>query len=136
MEITRFSEHGFEPQYQSFHLKHIIEPMLKLYRTRNYEDIPQVGIEYFKKFAKFVYENLDDFKYGIWVFVNNHIEYSSLSHLKSKISVWKADICDFIYVYDVNLDEKYKITDKRARFFGCYIPQKELKYITNIHKVR
>jgi len=135
MEITRFSNHGFEPQYQSFHLENTIKPMLKLYKTGKYESMSQAGIEYFKKFAKFIYENQDDFKYGIWVFVNDCIEYHSLSHLKRKVSMWKADICDFVYVYDVNLDEKYKITDKRARFFGCYIPQKELKYITNIRKI-
>jgi len=141
MKIIRFSDSGFSPQYQDYHLRSLIWPLLNYFYNRDFplyskaRAIFSSNHQYFKRLAQFIYENEEDFEYGIWAFIDGHVNNASLNHLNKRVSVWKAEIPDHIYVYDVNLNEKYLITDKRAQFFGFFIPSKELKFVSDVKKI-
>jgi hypothetical protein len=80
-------------------------------------------------------ENISDFQYGIWAFIDSYKNNQSLNHLKHRVPCWSADISDDIIVYSVNWDKKIKITDDECKVFGFYIPANQLKTLKNIKRV-
>ena len=80
-------------------------------------------------------ENISDFQYGIWAFIDGYKNNQSLNHLKHRVPCWSADISDDTIVYSVNWDKKIKITDDECKVFGFYIPANQLKTLKNIKRV-
>lgn len=126
MKIIRYSPYGFTPQYQSHHLEmvnyHFNQFDISLFPF-HLQNIIKIQHEQAIKFYK---ENYDDFKYGIWAFIDGFKNNQALNHLKNKVPCWKAEISDDTTVYDVNWTKKIKVTDGECRLFGFYIPKKEL----------
>lgn len=126
MRIIRYSINKFEPQYQSHHLK-MVDNELSNFNIEEYPSHLQKFImAQHEKLVPFYKENYNDFKYGIWAFIDGFKDNQSLNHLKKKVPCWRAEISDETTVYGVNWDEKFKITNDLCKLFGFFIPQREL----------
>jgi hypothetical protein len=132
MIIIRYSIHKFEPQYQSEHLKHVNYHLYNFDISEIPEHLKPAVQERHDLLINFYKENYNDLQYGIWVFIDGYKNNQSLNHLKRKTPYWKAEISDDTIVYDVNWDRKMKITDKRCKFFGCYIPKNQLNTLKEL----
>lgn len=136
IEVERYSIEGFKPQYQSHHLA------INMFEINNIEKmytdlglpLPYETYQDFLNKIEFRKENLQDFKYGIWVFISGYKNNQALNHLKVKVPCWIAELPEDTIVYDVNWTKKMKLKDDECKYFGCYIPKRNLKEISNIHK--
>lgn len=134
MKIIRYSVAAFEPQEQTHHAKHI---QFHLY---------DFDIDKFPEFARwqilkiheqkvaFYREHLEDFRCGIWCFVDGHKSNQSLNHLKKKVPCWEAEVPDDIECYDCNWEKLITISDSDVLCGGCYIPEREMWKIRNIRR--
>lgn len=82
----------------------------------------------------FYKEHLEDFKYGIWCFIDGHKNNQALNHLKTKIPCWEAEVPDNIECYDCNWNKLTTISDSIVLWGGCYIPKREMWKIKNIRR--
>jgi len=63
MKIVRFSDSGFIPQYQDYHLRSLIWLLLNYFYNRHFPLNPKARAifssndQYFKRLAQFIYEN-------------------------------------------------------------------------------
>lgn len=80
----------------------------------------------------FYKEHLEDFKRGIWCFVDGYKCNQSLNHLKRKVPCWEAEVPDDIECYDCNWEKLITISDPVVLWGGCYIPEREIWKIRNI----
>ena len=134
MKIIRYSFHAFKPQNQTVHMKEINRELYDFNLNGIPEFLKRVVLERHEKMVKFYTENLEDFKRGIWVFVDGHKNNMALNHLKCKVPCFEAEIDEDTEVYGVNLDHKMKINDCEVEAFGCYIPERSLKSIHNVKR--
>lgn len=141
MEIFRFSNDAFKPQYQDHHYKEILELMsdewFYNYCLPNSPEHLRLGMTRTHEERKPFYEaNIEYFKYGIWVFTSLNFSKQSLNHLIIMPKLYKAEIEDDAICYSVNLDSKHTITKcPCSDVFGCYTPEQELYKISNIIKL-
>ena len=134
MKVIRYSIYGFKPQYQSHHMERI---NYHLYNF-NINDFP----EHFRYIiqrnhetqVKFYTEHFNDFKHGIWCFIDGHKDNLSLNHLKRKVPCWEAELPDDVECYDCNWERITTISDPYILCGGCYIPKRELSKLSNIKK--
>lgn len=101
-KIIRYSIYGFNPQYQSHHLENINYDLYKF----NIKDFPE-HLQYIiqkrhNRLLPFYQEHYEDFKEGIWLFIEGHKNNQALNHLKRKVPCWKAEVEDDVLVYDCN----------------------------------
>ena len=101
-KIIRYSIQGFEPQYQSEHLKNINYHL----NNFNINDFPE-HLRYIiqhnhEAHLQFYKENYKDFQYGIWFFIDGHKNNQSINHLKQKVPCWEAEKENKVLVNDVN----------------------------------
>lgn len=133
--IIRYSLYGFNPQYQSHHLKHINYDLYNF----NIKDFPEhlqyVIQERHNRLLPFYQEHYEDFKEGIWFFLEGHKNNQALNHLKRKVPCWKAEIEDDAIIYDVNWESIVTLDNSIVEMFGCYIPKREMYKIHNIQKI-
>lgn len=129
IKIIRYSMHGFKPQYQSEHLKnvhyHLYDFNINAFPEHSRWEIQRIH----ERNVKFYTEHYEDFKEGIWVFLDGHKDNMSLNHLKHKVPCWEAEIESDVLVYDCNWESVIPVTDSIVECFGCYIPKSE------IHKI-
>lgn len=150
--LERYSEGGFEPQYQSEHLndnKYLLMSD-EDYITWLKENIPPNCYNeeiYIKQLLKekwkhqdFYKENIKDFQYGIWCFLKgeadefelNHLPCEPLKYLKKNIGfINKDDINDFI-IYDCNLEIKGTLLNSEITWCGFYVPQRSIQFINKV----
>ena len=134
-KIIRYSLYGFKPQYQSHHLEHVNYDLYNF----NIKDFPE-HLQYViqkrhDKLLPFYKEHYEDFKEGIWFFLEGHKNNQSLNHLKRKVPCWKAEIEDGAIVYDCNWENIVPLNNPIVEMFGCYLPKREMYKIHNIQKV-
>lgn len=131
MKIIRYSFDGFKPQYQSHHLKYVDYHLNEF----NLNEIPThlqfECLKFHNKIVPFFKENYNDFKYGLWAFIDGFKDNQSLNHIKKRVPCWEAEISNDTIVYHVNWDKKFKITDERCKLFGFYIPKNQLITLKN-----
>ncbi len=137
MKVIRYSQAAFEPQELTHHAKHI---KYHLYGEFNLEDYPEslrdeIQCIHEQK-AAFYKEHLEDFKCGIWRFVDGHKSNQSLNHLKKKVPCWETEVPDDIQCYDCNWDKLITISDPIVLWGGCYIPKREMWKIRNVRRRR
>ena len=122
-KIIRYSTYGFKPQIQSHHLQHID---YHLYHF-NINDFPEHLQYYIQKrhdeLLPFYKEHYNDFKEGIWFFLDGHKSNQSLNHLKRNITCLEAEIEDDVEVYDCNWEYVTTLDDPIVEFDGCYLPK-------------
>jgi hypothetical protein len=106
MRIVRFSNDGFEPQYQSYHLK----------------KMPYCDNE------KLV-------EYGVWAFLDGYIKVNDLDRLGEFKHVWVADIFPDSIVVDATFSKLLKITEQECKDRGFFIPQSSMNSIKNIKQI-
>lgn len=135
MRIIRYSVNGFKPQYQSYHLKDVYYHLYNFNIADYPEWMHEIVLDMHYKRVMFYKENISDFQYGIWAFIDGYKNNQSLNHLKHRVPCWSADISDDTIVYSVNWDKKIKITDDECKVFGFYIPANQLKTLKNIKRV-
>lgn len=135
MKVIRYSVNGFRPQYQSNHLNtHVLYHLkrfdLSVFPKHLRWQIKQIHDNLYP----FYKENFDDFRYGVWVFIDGYKDNQSLNHLKRKVPCYEAELPDDIIVYDVNWSKQMKLSDPECKIFGCYVPKRSLKGIKNIRR--
>lgn len=136
VHIIRYSKTAFKPRYQSVHYEFRKDFLRELKRGENSFLHKYYSLGEMKMKAKFIEEHLEDFKYGLWVFIDGYKNNMSLNHLTELVPCWEADIEDNTEVYDVNLEKTMLITDDLVKLYGCFIPSRELNKILNIKRRR
>jgi hypothetical protein len=137
MQIIRYSQNGFIPQFQKYHLQQID---YHLNGGFNLSDFPihlqDIILKQHNQHVLFYKENFEDFQYGVWVFIKGWVNEYSLNHIPDKKYpvCWEAKINDNTTVYDINWEEKTTINNKYLIAHGCYIPEKSLSSLRNIKK--
>lgn len=131
MIIERYSINKFKPQYQSKHLAQVNLELDESWFKNNFmnfcpEHLKHVCLERHNRIVPFFKDHYNDFKYGIWAFIDGYKNNQSLNHLKRKVPCWKAEISDNTVVYDVNWEKQMLITDPECKYFGFYIPANQL----------
>lgn len=138
--IERYSNTGFEPQYQSYHLK---SDEYYFMSDEEYVNSLENLNEYQKHFCllekkrheDFYKENYNDFKFGIWCFIKgyannfelNHLSGNAMKYLKHNIG-YINNPDDFI-VYDCNLQEKFMLSNYIYKESGFYVPERMIEKI-------
>lgn len=139
MRIERYSIHGFEPQEQTHHASHIQYHITDQF-LRDIDKYPKHLLYELQKIHQtkkaFYLQHLDDFKSGIWCFVEGYKNNQSLNHLKHKVPCWIAEVPNDIECYDCNWTKLTTISDTDVLWGGCFIPERELHKITNIQRKR
>lgn len=136
MKIIRYSVAAFEPQEQTHHAKHI-QYHLYEFDIEKFPEFARWQIqEIHEKKVKFYKEHLEDFKCGIWCFVDGYKNNQSLNHLKKKIPCWEAEVPDDLECYDCNWEKLITISDSDVLWGGCYIPERETWKIRNVRRRR
>lgn len=133
-KIIRYSIYGFKPQIQTHHLKDID---YHLYHF-NINGFP-THLQYYiqkrhDKLLPFYKEHYNDFKEGIWFFLDGYKNNQSLNHLKKKVPCWEAEIVDDVEVFDCNWEYITTLNDPIVEMFGCYLPKREMYKIDNIKR--
>lgn len=136
IKVIRYSVHGFEPQEQTHHMDgvnyHLYNFDINEYPEKaryNIQRIHEQRVDFYKK-------HLDDFKYGIWCFLDGYKDNLSLNHLKKRVPCWEAELPDDVECYDCNWERLTTISDPIIMCGGCYIPKRELYKLKNIQKRR
>ena len=134
MQVIRFSDEGFKPQYQSYHLESVkweqtefdIEKFPEFLR-RDIQANHDSHITFYDKYY-------DDLTSGVWVFIKGNLCRQSLNHLKEIPICWEATLPDDTFVIDVNWEKQIRLDDSLCRVFGCFVPESSLQYISNTHQ--
>ncbi len=136
IKVIRYSKQAFKPQIQSHHMEHIHYLM----NDFNINDFPEhlryVIQKNHDKQIPFFKENYDDFKEGVWMFVDGHKDNLSLNHLKERVPCFEADVPEDLECYDCNWEFKTTISDERILYGGAYVPKRELYKLKNIKRRR
>ena len=136
MHIIRYSDDGFRPQYQSFHLADI-EYECNEY-MKDFDSIPDhlksVSLERHNRIISFYKQHMDLFQQGVWAFIDGHKDNQALNHLRHKVPCWEADIDNNAVVVGVNWDHLMFIRDSECTVFGFYIPKQSMWSLRNIER--
>ncbi len=112
MKIIRYSVTAFEPQKQTHHAKHIQYHLSDEFKIEDYPEFMRWQIQKIhEQKVAFYTEHLNDFKCGIWCFVDGYKSNQSLNHLKQKVPCWEAEVPDDIECYDCNWEKLTIISD-------------------------
>lgn len=136
MKVIRYSKNGFKAQEQTYHMQEVNYHLYD-FNINEYTEHLRPHIQ--KKhniLVPFYLTNYNDFKRGIWVFIDGYKNNQSLNHLKEKVPCFEAELPDDIMVYDVNWEKQMKLDDFECTLFGCYIPERSLVNIKNIKRRR
>lgn len=137
MKIIRYSVAAFDPQEQTHHAKHIQYHLSGEFNLEDYPEFMRYEIQRIhEQKAVFYKEHWEDFKCGIWCFVDGHKSNQALNHLKKKVPCWEADVPDDIECYDCNWEKLTNISDPAVLWEGCYIPEREMWKIRNVRRRR
>lgn len=134
MKIIRYSFRGFEPQYQSHHLKNVYYHLNDFDLSEYPAHLQSSILENHNEKKKFFLNHLEDFQFGVWAFIDGHKDNQALNHLKRKTPCWEAEISDETIVYHSNWDKQISITDSMCKLFGFYIPVNQLGTLANIKR--
>jgi hypothetical protein len=134
MHIIRYSDYGFNTQYQSHHLKRVKDEMFHFDISIFPDHLKKVGQEIRNKHLPFYYQNFHLFKRGVWAFIDGHKNNQSLNHLRHIVPCWEADIDDNTVVIDVNWERLISIMDQECRIFGFYIPEQSMSSLKNVKR--
>jgi hypothetical protein len=133
MKVIRYSVAAFEPQEQTHHTEHIQYHLCGGFNINDFPELMRWQIQKIhEQKVAFYKEHLEDFKSGIWCFVDGHKDNQSLNHLKRKVPCWEAEVPDDIECFDCNWEKLTTISDPCVLCGGCYIPERELYKIKNI----
>ena len=88
----------------------------------------------YNKKIKFYKKHYNDFKEGIWFFLDGHKNNQSLNHLKHKVPCYEAEIEIDVEIYDCNLEYIITLDDPFLKFADCYLPKREIHKIHNIKR--
>ena len=139
IKVRRYSNSGFNSQIQNHHYKKV-----KLFLLSDEEYIKEMNpkndyqktvlLEVKHKREKFLNDNKEDFKEGIWVFIDENITSAQirfeLNHIKGeRPAVHFAYFPENTECYDCNFENKGIISDKKFWWCGLYIPKRCLKNI-------
>lgn len=133
-KIIRYSIHGFKAQYQSYHLKYINYHLNDFNTNSLPNHLKYVVEQRHNKLLPFFKEHYEDFKEGIWIFIDGYKNNQLLNHLKYKVPCWEAEIEDNVIVYDTNWEEIISLNNPIVKIGGCYLPKREINKIYNIKK--
>jgi hypothetical protein len=135
MKVIRYSIYGYKPQEQTHHMEHINYHLNGGFDINDYPEWIRWQIQgIHDKKVKFYTEHFNDFKQGIWCFVDGHKDNLSLNHLHQKVPCWEANVPNDIECYDCNWERLTTISDSIVLCGGCYIPERELWKIQDIRK--
>ncbi len=134
IKVIRYSKHAFRPQIQSHHMEHVEYCLHKF----NIEEFPEhlryiIQQRHDEQYPFFL-ENYEDFKEGIWMFVDGYKDNLSLNHLKEKVPCFEAEVPEDLECYDCNWEIKTTISDERILYGGAYVPKRELYKLKNIKR--
>ena len=132
MNIIRYSVAAFEPQEQTHHAKHIQYHLSGEFNLEDYREFMSIH----EQKVAFYKDYLEDFKRGIWCFVDGYKSNQSLNHLKKKVPCWEAEVPDDVECYDCNWEKLITISDSVVQWGGCYIPEREMCKIRNVKRRR
>ena len=135
MKVIRYSVDGFKVQYQSNHMKSHVLYHLKHFDLNVFPEHLRWEIKKIHdRLYPFYKENFNDFRRGIWVFIDGYKDNQSLNHLKKKVPCYEAELPDDIIVYDVNWTKQMKLSDPECKIFGCYVPERSLVNLKNVKR--
>lgn len=133
-KIIRYSVDGFKPQMQTHHMKYVDYHMSKFDILDYPEHLKPFVLEKHNHLISFYRQHIDDFKCGLWVFLDGYKNNQSLNHLKHLVPCWEAEIDDSAQVYDCNWEQLVCINDPIVKAYGCYIPKRIIGDIVNIRR--
>ena len=135
MRIIRYSTTGFHPQKQTHHAEHIRYDLSEEFKLEDYPEFMRLEVKQsHENKVSFYTEHLEDFKRGIWCFIDGHKSNLALNHLKKKVPCWEAEIPNDTSCYDCNWEKSTVISDPILQSGGCYIPERELWKLTNVKR--
>lgn len=108
MKIVRFSDNGFTPERQTYHLS---------------------------KNTKFINDNFLKLEYGAWVFLDGFIRVTDLDCLKKISHIWTGDISPKTMVIDAAFNKWLNIADDECKTRGFFLPANSLRNIKYIKKI-
>lgn len=132
MKIIRYSIAGFKTQEQTYHAY-----LLDKFNLEDYPEFLRYEIQQIhEQKVTFYKKHSEDFKRGIWCFVDGYKSNQSLNHLKKKVPCWEAEVPDDIECYDCNWEKLTTISDPAVLWGGCYIPEREMWKTRNVRRRR
>lgn len=135
MKVIRYSNYGFKPQQQTHHMNIYVN--FHLYNF-NIDDYPEymryILLDIHKRKVEFYSKHLEDFKSGVWCFIDGYKSNLALNHLKRKVACYEAELPDDTQCYDCNWDTFTTIKDSLILYGGCYIPERELYKLSNVKR--
>lgn len=134
IKVIRYSKQAFRPQIQSHHMEHINYHLHHFNVNEFPEHLRWIIQQRHDELLPFYIEHYEDFKEGIWMFVDGHKENLSLNHLKERVPCFEAEVPEDLECYDCNWEFKTTINDNRILFGGCYVPKRELYKLQNIKR--
>lgn len=136
MELIRYSNNGFNAQYQDYHIEHYIRYCLDSFDISKYPDhLKDIVQEQHDVRVKLYTQYHEYFKSGIWCFIKGHVNQQSLNHITIATQGYSAVVPDDTIVVGCNWDKLYPITDVESRVCGFYIPACNMDFITDITRL-
>lgn len=149
LKVMRFSNTGFEPQIQRYHLEGIVwyhmgdgyDKSMKKLKSKisiNKSELNRINY-YHSKRVEFFRKHYADLGVGIWVFKDKYMHKQSLNHLNEpidSIQKWVGELPEDIEVYDVNWEQVMTLREALKSPFGCYVPKRSLKHLRNVKRLR
>lgn len=90
MKIIRYSIAAFIPQEQTYHEKHIHYHLFGDFKIKDYPEFRRWQIQQIHdQKVTFYKKHLEDFKCGIWCFVDGYKSNQALNHLRKKFRAGK-----------------------------------------------
>lgn len=133
-KIIRYSTTGFKPRKQNHHMKEVNYHLYN-FNINDFPELHRYSIQQIhNKKLEFYKSHYDDFKEGVWFFLDGYKNNQSLNHIKHKVPCWKAEIESDVLVYDCNWEQIIPLTDPMVKFGGCYLPKSQIHKIHNIAK--
>jgi len=121
--ITRYSDEGFMPKYQSHHLKLIDYHLNGFNIARFPAHIRPMIFKRHLDLKKAYLKNRQFVKYGTWCFISGYERLEEITHLTHFPKLFKARITANTMVYTKLLDKKIPITSAVCKEFGFFIQE-------------
>lgn len=149
IRVVRFSNTGFTPRVQTYHLQKLVWYHLSEKWNEDFEKL-QKNIclnrayrheidKIHKMRVKFYKEHYEDFTEGIWVFKYGNVDKASIEFLNGEdgkfVHKWQAFLPADTPVYDVEWTRLSTLRAETILPFGCYVPKRCLKYLDHIKRL-
>lgn len=136
IQIERYSNTGFKPCYQRYHLNKIMDYVMPYnpnkFKSKKYSMLNKNQKEFMQNFYKEEHEkysayylkHFEDFKYGIWVFKRGEKSRLLLNHLNNPVKRSYGEVSGDIIAYSPDMKERGSLEYILDKYMEAYIPKR------------